>query len=84
MKDFRYFLILKCRQNRVELNEDFIAMWREEQSLLDVIYPLYRARNEEDKSLKRISDKFQISDMTFSNKVLFQMQKVSPAYPGDS
>ena len=59
-------------------------MRREEQSPWDVIYPLYRARNEKDKSLKRISDKFQISGMTFSNKVLFQMQKVFPAYPGDS
>ena len=35
-------------------------MLREEQSLWDVMSPLHRDRNENDKSLKRISDKFQI------------------------
>ena len=38
-------------------------MWREEQSFWDVMPLLYRDKNEKDKSfrsLKRISDKFQI------------------------
>ena len=34
--------------------------WREEQSLRDVKSPLYRDKNKKDKSLKRMSDKFQI------------------------
>ena len=33
-------------------------MLREEQSLWDVIFPLYRDKNEKDKSLKRMPDKF--------------------------
>ena len=53
-------LIFKCQQNwtKIELKEEFIAMWREEQSLLDVMSPLYRDKNEKDKSLERMSDKF--------------------------
>ena len=35
-------------------------MWREEQTLWDVMFPLYPDTNEKDKSLKRMSDKFQI------------------------
>ena len=35
-------------------------MLREELSLWDVMFLLHRDRNEKDKSLKRISDKFQI------------------------
>ena len=58
-------------------------MWREEQSLWDVMSLLYRDKNEKDKSLKRMSDKFQISGI-FSNKVLHQMPKIFSAYPGDS
>ena len=46
--------------------------------------PLYRDRNEKEKSLKRMSDKFQISGMKFSNKVLLQMPQFFLAYPGDS
>ena len=39
---------------------EFMAMWREEQTLWDVIFPLYPDKNEKDKNLKRMSDKFQI------------------------
>ena len=35
-------------------------MWKEEQTLWDVMSPLYRNKNGKDKSLKRMSDKFQI------------------------
>ena len=34
-------------------------MWRED-TLWDVMFPLYPVKNEKDKSLKRMSDKFQI------------------------
>ena len=45
--------------------------------------PLHRRRNEKDKSLKRMYNKFPISDMMFLNKVLFQMRNIFLAYPGD-
>ena len=52
--------------NKTELSEEFIAIWREEQTLCNVMFPLYPDRNEKDKSLKRMSDKFQIfSDWYF-------------------
>ena len=45
---------------KIELNEEFIAMCRgEEQNLWNVISPFYRDKNEKD--MKRMSDKFQIS-----------------------
>ena len=49
--------------NKIELSEEFMARWREEQTLWDVMFPLYPDKNEKDKSLKRMSDKFQ----TFSD-----------------
>ena len=51
---------MSAKSKKIELNEEFIAMWREEQSLWDVMSPFYQAKNEKDKSLKRMSDKFQI------------------------
>ena len=50
---------MSAKSKKNELNEEFTAMWREEQSLWDVMSPLYWDRNEKDKSLKRMSDKFQ-------------------------
>ena len=35
-------------------------MWREEQNLWDVMFLLHPDKNEKEKSLKRMSDKFQI------------------------
>ena len=78
--------MLKYRQNRekIELNEEFIGMWKEEQSLWDVMSPLYQNKNEKDGYLEIMSDKFYIfSDCCFLNKVLFQMQNIFSAYPGD-
>ena len=51
-------LNVNCWQNRkkIELNEEFIAMSREGQSLWDVIFPSYRDKNEKDNSLNRMSD----------------------------
>ena len=51
---------MSAKSNKIELSEEFIAMWREEQSLWDVMPPLCRDKNEKDKSLKRMSDKFQV------------------------
>ena len=66
--------------NKIELSEEFMAMWREEQTLWDVMFPLYPDKNEKDKSLKRMSDKFQIfSDwyfritFCFKCKIFFQL-----------
>ena len=46
--------------NKIEVSEEFIAKWREEQTLCDAIFPLHPDKNKKDKSLKRMSDKFQI------------------------
>ena len=52
------FLNIKmpAKSKKIELNEGFIAMSREEQSLWDVMSPLYQDKNEKDKGLKRMSD----------------------------
>ena len=49
-----------AKSNKVELSEEFMAMWREEQTLWNVMFPLYPEKNQKDNSLKRMSDKFQI------------------------
>ena len=64
-QDFERLLIflnikMSAKSNKIELSEEFMAMWREEQTLWDVMFPLYPDKNEKDKSLKRMSDKFQI------------------------
>ena len=51
---------MSAKSNKIELSEEFIIMWRDEQTLWDVISPLHRDKNEKSKSLKRMSDKFQI------------------------
>ena len=35
-------------------------MWREEQNHWDVMFQFYPEKNEKDKTLERVSDKFQI------------------------
>ena len=56
------FLIIKMstKSNKIELSEEFMAMWREEQTLWDAMFPLYPDKNEKDKSLQRMSDRFKI------------------------
>ena len=49
-----------AKSNKIELIEELMAMWREEETLRDVVFPLYPDKNEKDKILKRVSDKFQI------------------------
>ena len=44
---------MSAKSNKIKLSEEFIAMWREEQTLWDVMSPLYRDKNEKDKSLKK-------------------------------
>ena len=51
---------MSTKLNNIELSEKFMAMWREGQTLWDVMFPLYPDKNEKDKNLKRMSDKFQI------------------------
>ena len=53
------YIKMLAKSNKIELSEKFVAIWREEQTLCDVMSPLYQDKNEKDKSLKRISDKFQ-------------------------
>ena len=45
---------MSAKSNKIKLSEEFIAIWREEQTLWDFIYP---DKNEKDKSLKRMPDK---------------------------
>ena len=51
---------MSAKWNKIELREELMAMWREGQTLRDFISPFYRHKNEKEKSLKRLSDKFQI------------------------
>ena len=64
-QDFERLLIflnikMSAKSNKIELSEEFMAMWKEEQTLWDAMFPLYPDKNEKDKRLKRISGKFQI------------------------
>ena len=65
---------MSAKSNEIELNEDFMAMWREEQTLWSVMSSLYRDKNEEDKNLKRMSDKFQIFSEYFRIKFCFKCE----------
>ena len=47
---------MSAKSNKIELSVEFMAMWRKEQTLCDVMFPFYPEKNEKDKSLKRISD----------------------------
>ena len=51
---------MSVKLNKIELIEKFIDMVERRIELRDVMSPLYRGKNEKDKSLKRMSDKFQI------------------------
>ena len=51
---------MSAKSKKTELSEEFMVMWRDEQTLWHVISPLCRDKNEKDKSLERMSDKFQI------------------------
>ena len=43
---------MSAKSNNIELNEEFMAMWREEQTLWDVMFPLYLDKTEKDKIWK--------------------------------
>ena len=32
---------MSAESNKIELSEEFVAMWREEQTLWDVMFPMY-------------------------------------------
>ena len=48
---------MSAKLNKIEHSEEFMAMWREEQTLWDVM-TLYANKNEKDKNLKKMSDNF--------------------------
>ena len=52
-----------AKPNKIEVSEEFMAMWRDEQTLWDVMFPLYPYpdKNEKDRSLIKslMSYKFQ-------------------------
>ena len=51
---------MSAKSNKIKLSEEIMAMWREEQTLWDVIFPLHPDKKEKDISLERMPDKFQI------------------------
>ena len=76
---------MSAKSNKTELSEEFMAMWRDGQTPWDVIFPLCRDKNEKDKILKRMSDKFQIfSDWYFRIKFCFKCENFFSAYTRDS
>ena len=63
---------MSAKSNKIELSKEIMAMWREEQT---VMFPLYPDKNDKDKSLKRMSDKFQIfSDWYFRITFCFKCE----------
>lgn len=59
-----YFMLIKtaAKAKRVELNEDFINMWKDETKLWDVTSSYYRNRDARSKSLKTLD--FTMTDKT--------------------
>ena len=51
---------MSAKSNKIELSEEFMAMWRDEQTPWDVISPLCRDKNKKANSLKTMSDKSKI------------------------
>ena len=43
---------MSSKSNKIELNEKLMVTWREEQTLWDVLPPLYRDKNKKDKSFR--------------------------------
>ena len=77
-QDFEKLLIfpnikILAKSNKIELSEEDMAMWREEQTLWDVMLPLYPDKNKKGKNLKRLFR------LIFSNNVLFQMRNLFSA-----
>ena len=62
---------MSAKSNKIEFSEEFMAMWREEQTLWDVMFPLYPDKNEKDKSEKNVREISDFFRLMFSNKVLF-------------
>ena len=57
-QDFERFLIflnikMSVKPNKIELSKEFMVMWREEQTLWDVMPTLHGDKNEKDKSFRR-------------------------------
>ena len=66
---------MSAKSNKIELSEEFMAMWREEMTLWDVLFPLYPGKNEKGKSLNRMSDKAHIfSDSYFWTTFYFKCE----------
>ena len=66
---------MSAKSNKIELNEEFMAMWREEMTLWDVMFPLYPGKDEKGKSLNRMSDKAHVfSDWYFRTTFYFKCE----------
>ena len=77
---WEYYRDFERLLNKIKLSEEFMAMWREEQTLWDVMFPLYPDKNKKDKSYNKMSDKLQIfSDgcfritFCFKREIFFQL-----------
>ena len=44
---------MSTKSNKIELSGEFMVMWREEQTLWDVMFPSYRDKNEKVKFQKQ-------------------------------
>ena len=43
---------MRAKSNKIEVSEECMVMWREEQTLWDAMSPSYRDKNEKDKSFR--------------------------------
>ena len=68
---------MSAKSNKIELREEFMVMWREEQTLWDDMSPSHRDKSEKDKSFRsshrRCSLKKVLLEICkFTEKLLFQ------------
>ena len=43
---------MSAKSNQIELSEEFMVLWREEQTLWDIVFTLYWDKNKKDKSYR--------------------------------
>ena len=64
-----------AKSNKIELSEEFMVMWREEQTLWDVMAPSYRDKNEKGKSFRSSLRRCSLKKVLFCFKceIFFQL-----------
>ena len=62
---------MSAKSNKIELSEEFMVLWREEQTPWDVMRPLYRDKNEKDKSFRSSHRRCSVKKSVLRNSAYF-------------